>query len=89
MGELGNESIEKLRNLGPQSASWLRDSGITTIGELENVGAVAAFQIVRTRGFPASLNLLYALHAGLSQRDWRDLTPAEKSDLKSQLEGLA
>jgi len=89
VSELGNESIEKLSNLGPQSASWLRDSGIKTIDELENVGAVAAFQIVRTRGCPATLNLLYALQAGLSQRDLRDLTAAEKDDLKSQLEGLA
>lgn len=85
MGEFDGVPIEELRNLGPQSGRWLRESGISTIGELQNVGAVAAFQIVRSQGFPASLNLLYALAAGISQRDWRDLEPAEKQELQRQL----
>ena len=34
--------IESLRNLGPKSSEWLRDAGINTITELEQLGVVGA-----------------------------------------------
>src|SRR3982751_2468693 len=37
-----NQPIDNLPNLGPITASWLRDAGIQTITDLERVGPVAA-----------------------------------------------
>jgi DNA transformation protein and related proteins len=83
-GELG-EPIANLRNLGPTSVDWLRDVGIATRAQLENVGPVLAFQMVRRRQPKATLNLLWALVAGLAGMDWRELSAAEKDRLRSAL----
>jgi len=80
-GEL-SEPIENLRNLGPASASWLREIGIITIDSLRRVGPTLAFQRVRQQQPQASLNLLWALAAGLADKDWRDLTTEEKEAVR-------
>ena len=64
-------AIECLLNLGPTSSQWLREAGITTIAELDRVGPVVAFRLVRQRQPKASLNLLWAMAAGLKGKDWR------------------
>ena len=58
-------SNEKLRNIGPKSAAWLRQVGLRTRADLEGVGAVEAFMRVKRAGFKPSLNLLYALEGAL------------------------
>jgi len=78
--------IESLRNLGPQSGQWLRDTGITTIAELERLGPVVAYRLVKQHQPKASLNLLRATAAGLKGKDWRKLSEEEKGDLKRSVE---
>ncbi len=73
--------IENLRNLGKESGQWLRAVGIRTVAQLEEAGPVLAFRLVRKQRHRASLNLLWAMAAGLQQRDWRDLTEDEKQQL--------
>ncbi len=80
------EPIESLRNIGPGSAKWLRDARIQTIAELRRLGPLLAFQMVKSRQPKTSLNLLWALAAGLEERDWRDLTAAEKCNFSNQLD---
>lgn len=75
--------IQQLRNIGPRSAQWLRECGITTVEELQSIGAVAAFRLVKCRQSTASRNLLWALAAGLQDRDWRELSENEKSALSA------
>ena len=81
-----SEPIENLRNLGPTSASWLREVGITTIAKLERLGPVDAFRLVKQRQPKASLNLLWALAAGHKGKDWRELTDATKKRLRKEVE---
>lgn len=78
--------IESLRNLGPKSGMWLREAGITTVGELRRLGAVVAYQAVRQQREHVSLNLLWALAAGLEGIDWRELTQEAKALLRSELD---
>lgn len=78
--------IEELLNLGPKSAQWLRDVGICTITDLRSRGAVVAYRLVKQKQPKASLNLLWALAAGLQNRDWRSLSADEKSQLKREAE---
>ena len=73
--------IESLRNLGPKSGQWLRVAGITTIAELERINPVVAFRLVKQRQPKASLNLLWAMAAGLRGKDWRELSEASKKRL--------
>lgn len=79
-------SISALRNLGPKSAMMLAEAGIRTLDELQELGAVRAFVRVKSlRPKSASLNLLWAIAAGLEDRDWRELTKAEKASLLDQV----
>ncbi len=80
-----HEPIECLRNLGPASAAWLRDVGIGTIHELRRVGPLLAYLRVRESQPKASLNLLWALVAGLKDLDWRELTEEEKERWRREL----
>lgn len=80
-----HEPIENLRNLGPTSAAWLREVSIGTIDQLQRFGPVAAFHRVKQQQPSASLNLLWAMAAGLAGKDWRELTPVEMEQLKQEL----
>lgn len=82
-----NTPIENVRNLGPTSAAWLREIGVHTKADLENLGAVFAFLEVRRRRPKTSLNLLWAMAAGLEDRDWRELSEQEKVALRRDVEG--
>jgi DNA transformation protein and related proteins len=79
------EPIDNLPNLGPSSAGWLREVGIRTIADLEHYGPLTAYQLVKARWPQATLNLLWALAAGLLGKDWRDLTESEKERLRKEL----
>lgn len=81
MGDLAS-----LRNLGPKSTAWFAEAGVDSIAELRRLGAVDAFLLVRTVRRDASLNLLWAVAAGLEDRDWRDLTDREKADLRAEVD---
>lgn len=78
--------IESLRNLGPVSGQWLRQVGISTVDDLERIGPVVVFRLVKQRWPRASLNLLWAMAAGLNGQDWRELTEANKSQLRMELD---
>ena len=58
-------SNEKLRNIGPKSAAWLRQVGLRTHQDLAAIGPLEAFMRVRRAGFKPSLNLLYAIEGAL------------------------
>lgn len=81
-----NQPVAMLRNLGPKSAMMLAEAGIGTLGELRELGAIKAYlrvKALRPRG--ASLNLLWALVAGLDDRHWQEITPEEKASLRPAL----
>jgi len=83
-----SDDISNLRNLGKTSAAWLRDAGIGTQSQLRMIGPVVAYQIVRERIPKASLNLLWALAAGLNNQDWRELRTELKQQLLEELQRL-
>ena len=80
-----SEPIENLLNLGPTSAAWLREADISTIADLEQLGPVRAWQRVKQRQPRASLNLLWALVAGLQNRSWQSLSDEEKAQWRAKL----
>jgi DNA transformation protein len=76
--------IESLRNLGSKSGQCLRKAGINTIAELERLGPVVAFRLVKQHQPKASLNLLWAMVAGLKGKDWRELTETTRKRLRKE-----
>ena len=77
---------DKLPNVGPKSAAWLRQVGIRSQADLAAAGAVAAFVKIRRAGFRPSLNLLYALEGALSGCHWQQVPPARREQLKAEAE---
>ena len=71
----------KLRNIGPKSAAWLRQTGIRSQEDLESVGALAAFVRVKRAGFKPSLNLLYALEGAILDCHWQEIPDERRSEL--------
>lgn len=77
---------EKLRNIGPKSAAWLRQVGLRSRADLESVGAVEAFMRVKRAGFKPSLNLLYALQGALLDCHWQEVPESRRTDLVAAAE---
>jgi len=65
--------IENLRNLGPKSAAWLADIGITTRAQLARTGAIEACRRLRKAGHPVNTVMAYAIEGALMDCDWRAL----------------
>lgn len=76
--------VESLLNLGPKSGQWLREAGIVTVADLERLGSVVAYRLVKQRHPKVSLNLLWALAAALQGKDWRELSEATKKKLRRE-----
>lgn len=65
--------IEALRNLGPKSAAWLADAGISTRSELARTGAIEACRRMLRAGHPVTTVMAYAIEGALMNCDWREL----------------
>jgi len=77
---------DKIRNVGPKSAAWLRQVGVRTTDDLARVGPVDAFLKVKRAGFRPSLNLLYSMAGALADCHWADLPEDRKQELLAGLE---
>ncbi|HZX75777.1 TfoX/Sxy family protein [Lysobacter sp.] len=74
-------STDKLRNIGPKSAAWLRQVGLRTREDLAAVGTVEAFMRVKRAGFKPTLNLLYAIEGALQDCHWQEIPDTRRSEL--------
>ena len=74
-------SNEKIRNVGPKSAAWLRQVGVRTLEDLRAVGVIETFMKVKRAGFKPSLNLLYALEGALVGCHWQEVPQERRAEL--------
>lgn len=75
-----------LNGLGPRSGQMLTDAGITSIKQLQQLGAVSAFAQVRQTHPNVSLNLLWALEGALTRQHWQQIARHERERLLLMLE---
>ena len=75
------DDSNKIRNVGPKSAAWLRQVGVRTQEDLLKLGPVDAFMKVKRAGFRPSLNLLYSLAGAIENCHWADLPDERKAEL--------
>ncbi|MGB1271369.1 MAG: TfoX/Sxy family protein [Endozoicomonas sp.] len=76
----------ELKNLGKTSVQWLNAVGIRTLEQLHEVGSVAAYCKVKSRGFKVSKVLLYALEGALIGAHWNELNQEHKARLLKAVE---
>jgi DNA transformation protein len=82
------QDSNELLNIGPKSTKWLNAIGINTLADLEAIGAVAAYSLIKAQGYNASLNLLYALHGALTGQRWNELSAETKRRLQEEAAGF-
>lgn len=75
-------TLAELRNLGPTSAKWLNAIGVHNRRDLERLGGIDAYRLLKAQGYNASLNLVYAIEGALRGRDWNRLPAKLKAELK-------
>ncbi|HAI30365.1 MULTISPECIES: TfoX/Sxy family DNA transformation protein [unclassified Thalassospira] len=80
-----------MRNIGPTSSRELSEIGIENGDQLRALGIEETtcrllFRFASEQKI--SLNYLYALEGAIHDRDWRDITPARKQELRSLLQRL-
>ncbi len=74
-------TAEKIKNIGPKSMAWLRQTGIRTQADLEAVGSLAAYVRIKRAGFKPSLNMLYAMEGAILGCHWQDIPAERRSEL--------
>ena len=79
-------TAEKIRNIGPKSMAWLRQTGVRSLADLQAVGSLAAFVRIKRAGFRPSLNLLYALEGAIAGCHWQEIPDARRAELVAQAE---
>jgi DNA-3-methyladenine glycosylase I len=77
-----HQTLSVLPNLGPQSRRWLVAIGVRTPRELQRLGSIDAYRLLKGHGYPASLNLVYAIEGALRGMDWNRLPAKLKAELK-------
>lgn len=78
--------MEKLRNIGPKSAAWLRQVGLRSYEDVAAAGPVEAFMRIKRAGFKPTLNLLYAIEGALVGCHWQDVPESRRAQLVSEAE---
>ena len=79
--------LSSLRNLGGRSEQRLNEIGIFTRVDLERIGSVEIYRLLKERGYPVSLNLVWGIEGALADIDWRDLSDEFKAGLRQQIKG--
>lgn len=83
MPEISDDTpVGKLRNIGPASTRMLADIDVHSAGDVRHLGIPLVLRILRSKGIMVSINLAYALHAGLHDIHWLELDQATKESLR-------
>ncbi len=77
--------VSKLRNLGERSGKLLASIGIQTQADLEEYGALEAYQaLVDTKATLPSRSLLLSLYGAVTNEDWQQINRVDKERLFNQ-----
>jgi predicted flap endonuclease-1-like 5' DNA nuclease len=78
-------SIASLKNLGPTTARDLAEVGVATFAQLQEVGPVDAWhRLNELRPKQYSLVGLYALAGALLDKEWKELPPDYRTQLRDE-----
>ena len=77
--------LASLRNLGPKSAAMLARVGLKKKEDLQRLGGVGAYQLLKEKKIPVSKNMAYAIEGALMDVDWRALPFEFKLDINRRI----
>lgn len=77
--------LATLPNLGATTERWFNTVGIYSARDLQRVGSVNAYRLLKGHGYNATLNLVYAIEGALRGLDWKRLPAKLKTQLKARV----
>lgn len=77
-------TLDSLGSLGLTSTKWLNAIGVRTRRDLEKLGSVDAYRLLKAQGYNASLNLVYAIEGVLRGCEWNRLPAKLVTELKAR-----
>jgi DNA transformation protein len=84
-GGMEERPIAALKNLGPSTARDLAEVGVVTFTQLQEVGPVDAWhRLNELRPKQYSLVGLYALAGALLDKEWKELPPDYRTQLRDE-----
>lgn len=83
-----NAPVTSLRNIGPAFAERCAVAGIKTAGQLRNLGADAAYEMLLRTGTRPHFIGYYVLEMALQGRPWNDCQGDEKRALRKRFDAI-
>lgn len=83
-----NRNLTHLKNIGKKIAGRLNEVGISSEGDLRQVGAVGAHRMIRERHPDEILPVcyyLYSFEGALTDKHWDEIEEHRKQQLKAQV----
>ncbi len=74
-----------IRNIGPQSMTWLSHAGISSREDLVRRGVVPTYLLLKSKYPQVSLNLLWAMEGAVTNQDWRLISDETKQRLLNEI----
>lgn len=81
-------SLQKLKNIGPETERWLNEIDIYSARDLEEYGVIRAYTMLKKSGFPVTRNFLYAAKGALLDVEWNALPESIKDHLNRQADEM-
>lgn len=78
-------SLESIKNFGPKSTEWLNEIGVFTWDDIDRIGVIEVYVMLKRVNPKISLNMLWALYMGHQGKHWMEITADEKRTLKQEL----
>jgi len=82
------DPVSSIRNLGPASDASYKRAGITSAGQLREIGADAAYAKLLAAGTRPHFIGYFALVMGLQGRPWNDCQGDEKKALRKRFDKI-
>lgn len=78
-------AVEFIKNFGPKSKEWLNEIGVFSWDDIDRMGVIEVFVMLKRINPKISLNMLWALYMGHQGKHWMEISEKEKAELKSEL----
>ena len=88
MMPLSDTPVGRLKNIGPKSAEWLHDIGVYTYADLQQMGALLAYTLIKSQHPQTTAVMLYALVGALKNVHWNSFSQEEKEHLKQEAHAI-
>lgn len=80
--------LNQLKNMGRMTEQWLNRVGVFTRDDLETLGPVGAYKLLKQQGIKPTMNVLYAIEGALTDTHWLDVSAQTKAKLRAEAKTL-